>query len=75
LANRSGAAGGVLDLVKYNDAGHDFDAPGMPTHTKAGLTTTASGGATIGTDPMARTDAIERVTRLLAATLRPSPIP
>jgi hypothetical protein len=47
----------------------------MPTHTKAGLTTTASGGATIGTDPMARTDAIERVTRLLAATLRPSPIP
>jgi dienelactone hydrolase len=74
LASQIGASGGVLDLVKYNTAGHDFDAPGMPVHLKAGLTTTSSGGATIGTDPAARTDAIERVTRLLAAILRPASI-
>jgi dienelactone hydrolase len=73
LSGQIGASGGVLDLVRYNGAGHDFDAPGMPVHIKAGLTTTTSGGATIGTDPMARSDAIERVTRLLSASLHPTP--
>jgi len=64
-------AGGSLDLVKYYGARHDFDAPGMPLHVKAGLTTTKTGGATIGTNPMARADAVERVSKLLAATLQP----
>jgi dienelactone hydrolase len=72
LADRISAAGGVLDLVKYYGAGHDFDAPGMPLHVKAGVTTTISGAATIGTDPMARTDSIERLTRLLSAALHPN---
>jgi dienelactone hydrolase len=75
LADRIGAGGGVLDLVKYSTASHEFDAPGMPLHTKAGVTTTKSGGATIGTDTMARTDSIERLTRLLAAALHPAPVP
>jgi hypothetical protein len=65
------ASNGVLDLVKYSGALHDFDAPNMPVHMKAGITTTASGGATIGTDPIARADAVERVSALLLAALEP----
>ncbi len=65
------ASNGVLDLVKYSDARHDFDAPNMPIHMKAGITTTATGSATIGTDPMARADAVERMTTLLSAALNP----
>jgi len=71
LAAQIEASGGGLDLVKYFMAHHDFDAPGMPVHLKAGVTTTVSGGAVIGTDPMARADAVQRVTNLLASTLRP----
>ena len=71
LAGLIGNTGGALDLVKYYGASHEFDAPGMPLHVKTGITTTVSGGATIGTDPQARADAVERVTRLLATTLNP----
>ncbi len=71
LAGQVQQSGGSLDLVKYYAAAHDFDWPGMPLHLKAGLTVTASGGAVIGTDPRARADAIDRVTRLFADSLRP----
>lgn len=71
LSRQIETLGGSLDLVKYYRAYHDFDAPGMPVHLKAGLTTTKSGGAVIGTNPKARADAVERVTRLLATVLHP----
>jgi len=71
LAKQIENGGGSLDLVKYYGAKHDFDAPGMPVHLKAGLTTTKSGGAVIGTNPQARADAVERVTRLLSSVLHP----
>jgi dienelactone hydrolase len=71
LVDQVRTSGGALDFVKYYGANHDFDAPDMPLHLKGGITTTSSGGALIGTDPQARADAVERVTRLLAATLQP----
>ncbi len=71
MSERIQASNGVLDLVKYSGARHDFDAPNMPIHLKTGVTTTATGAATIGTDPLARADAVERVTTLLAAALNP----
>jgi dienelactone hydrolase len=71
LSRQVAQSGGVLDLVKYYAAPHDFDWPGMPVHVKAGLTMTATGAATIGTDPRARADSVARVSRLLAETLRP----
>jgi dienelactone hydrolase len=71
LARQVESSGGALDLVKYYGAAHDFDWPGMPLHVKAGLTMTATGSATIGTDSQARADSVARVTRLLAITLHP----
>jgi dienelactone hydrolase len=71
LVDKVSLAGGTLDLVKYNNAQHDFDWPGMPVHQKAGLTMTATGAALIGTDSEARADAVSRVSRLLADSLRP----
>jgi len=71
LVGQVQASGGALDFVRYYGAKHDFDAPDMPLHLKAGITTTSSGGAIIGTNPLARADAVERVTKLLAGMLRP----
>ena len=70
LSNSIKAVGGQMDLVTYAGAHHDFDAPGMPLHLKAGLTTTSSGGAVIGTHPLARADALDRVLGILDRTLQ-----
>ena len=52
---------GSIDFVMYPDAYHDFDAPNQPLWTKRNIATTASGTATLGTNPAARTDAQRRV--------------
>lgn len=71
LATSIRTRGGALDLVRYLGANHDFDAPDMPVHLKPGVVGASGAAATIGTDPIARADAVERVTTLLATTLRP----
>ena len=69
LVDRVRAAGGAADIVVYPDAFHDFDDPVMPVHMRKNGATTATGTATIGMNPSARADSIERVTRLLRAAL------
>jgi dienelactone hydrolase len=65
LIDRVRAAGAAADIVVYPDAFHDFDAPNMRVHDKTDVATTATHTATIGTNPAARADAIERVARIL----------
>jgi len=65
LAQRQQRSGAPIDLVVYPGAYHDFDDPVMPVHVRDRVATTASGTATIGTNPAARADAIERVTHIL----------
>ena len=62
LAESAIARGVPLELVLYAGAHHGFDAPGQPLRVLPGLRT-ASGTATIGTDPAARADAIHRVSQ------------
>lgn len=52
----------------YPGAYHDFDAPGRPVRLHTGLTFSAdgSGRAHSGSDPAARTDALQRVPQWLA---------
>ena len=77
LVERSRAAGAPIAIKVYPDAHHAFDAPSTPiryrpevkNHTKQN----GDSGATVGTDPAARADAIAEVTRFLGtelATLR-----
>lgn len=69
LVARTQAAGGSADIVVYPGAFHDFDDPGMAVHTRGNVASTASGRATLGTNPAARADAIARVTRILRDAL------
>ncbi len=50
---------------------HGFDAPDSPLRVRQNVAGTRSGTATIGTDPVARADAIQRVPAYLAARLAP----
>ena len=59
-------AAGAVDLRIYPGAHHDFDAPGLGPVVRRGIGSTASGTATIGTDPEARADALRRVPEFLA---------
>jgi dienelactone hydrolase len=59
-----------LDLAIYPGAVHGFDAPNQPISTRAGVST-QSGTARIGTDPVARADAIQRVTARFLTALKP----
>jgi dienelactone hydrolase len=68
LAARTGAA---LELRVYPGAHHDFDAPDAPLRVRTGVGTTASGTATLGTDPAGRADALRRVPEFLATSLAP----
>ena len=71
LADRTRAQGAAIDVVVYPGAYHDFDDPEMKLHVRHGVTTTASGTATIGTNPAARADAIARVTKIFHDALNP----
>ena len=62
----AGRAQGGVDLRLYPGAHHDFDAPGLRPVVRRGIGSTASGAATIGTDPAARADALHRVPEFLA---------
>ena len=55
------------EIVTFPDAYHDFDHPDLPVHIIEGLAFTASGEgrAHSGTNPEARAQAIDRVTRFL----------
>jgi dienelactone hydrolase len=59
-----------LDLVVYPGAFHDFDDPHLPRTVRHNVASTSSHTATIATDPGARADAIERVTRILLESLQ-----
>jgi dienelactone hydrolase len=71
LGEKAKAAGSPIDVVIYPGAYHDFDHPNMPVHSRDDVATTASGHATLGTDPAARADAIARVSKVFHDTLRP----
>ena len=62
------AANAPMDLMLYPGAFHDFDDPQMPVHVRTDVAT-PSGRATLGTNPEARADSIQRVTRLLRDAL------
>jgi dienelactone hydrolase len=73
LVDRARAAGAPITIKVYPGAHHSFDAPATPiryrpevrNHSKPG----DCSGATVGTDPAARADAIAEVTAFLAARL------
>jgi dienelactone hydrolase len=71
LVNEARANGAILDIVVYPGAYHDFDDPEMPVHVRHNVATTESGTATIGMNPAARADAIERVSRIFRDALGP----
>jgi len=74
LVERARLRGAPVTIKVYPDAHHSFDAPATPlryrpevrNHSK---TTDGSCGATVGTDPEARADAIVEVTRFFAREL------
>lgn len=68
LANAASARGEAVDIKLYPDAFHDFDHPGRPLTQRSDLAFSAdgSGKAHAGTNPAARTDALERVPAFLA---------
>jgi dienelactone hydrolase len=73
LVERARAAGAPIAMKVYPGAHHSFDAPATPVryrpevrnHSKPGDCL----GATVGTDPAARVDAIAEVTRFFAVEL------
>lgn len=71
LAERAKTVGASVDITLYPGAFHDFDDPSTPVHKRGHVATTASGTATIGTDPVARADAINQVMLLLHEQLDP----
>jgi dienelactone hydrolase len=72
LVNRVCREGAPVEIVTYPEAHHGFDAPDQPIRVRGGLAHTArrDGKATIGTNPAARADAIDRVQKILARHLR-----
>lgn len=62
------ATGAPVEVVAYPGAGHGFDQPrGVPrTLTGLAITPDGSGRATVGQDPAARADALERVPAFLS---------
>jgi dienelactone hydrolase len=61
VADRARAEGSPVEYVVYPDAHHDFDAPDISLRQRSGLAFAENGTATVGTDPAARADVIERV--------------
>jgi dienelactone hydrolase len=56
-----------VTVIIYSGAHHDFDDPNLPLTVRSGLAVTAdgSGRAHVGTDPVARADALKRVPQWL----------
>jgi dienelactone hydrolase len=71
LVNRVCRGGAPAEIVTYPEAHHAFDAPDQPLRVRSGLAHTArrDGKATIGTNPVARADAIDRVEGILCRHL------
>jgi dienelactone hydrolase len=72
LVNRVCREGASVEIVTYPEAHHAFDAPDQPLRVRSGLAHTArrDGRATIGTNPVARADAVHRVKEILDRHLR-----
>jgi dienelactone hydrolase len=62
-------AGAPVELHTYPGAYHDFDYPGVRLHEEPENRTTAGVIPIVGTDPVAREDALIRVPAFLARTL------
>jgi dienelactone hydrolase len=71
LVGRAKALNAPVEIHLYPGAYHDFDAPNARVRVRHNVATTASGTATLGTDPAARADAIERAPAFLARYLKP----
>ena len=71
LVERAKALKEPVDIHVYPGAYHDFDAPNSAIRVRRNIATTASGTATIGTNPAARADAMERAPAFLGRYLKP----
>ena len=62
----------AVRYIEYAGAFHDFDAPNLPVRTRTGLAFTANktGEARVGTDPAARSAAIDETMKTLAAAFK-----
>ena len=73
LVERARAAGAPIAIKVYPGAHHSFDAPATPVRYRPEVRNHSKPdgycGATVGTDPAARADAIAEVTGFLAARL------
>lgn len=73
LVERARAAGAAIAIKVYPGAHHAFDAPSTPIRYRPEVRNhnklDGDSGATVGTDPSARADAIAEVTGFLAAQL------
>lgn len=69
---RLAAANPTVRYIEFPGAYHDFDAPDSPVRKRRNLAFSADGSgiAHVGTDPAARSAAIEDVTRRLAEVFR-----
>lgn len=70
---RAQALGAPMRITVYPEAHHGFDAPANPVHYRPEVRNRSKPGgccgATVGTEPTARADAIRAVTQFLAAEL------
>jgi len=77
LVERARARGAPVDIKVYPDAHHSFDEPGTPVRYRPEVRnhskTEGCSGATVGTEPVARADAIAEVTRFFARELGGGP--
>jgi dienelactone hydrolase len=73
IVERARAAGAPITIKVYPGAHHSFDSPDTPVRYRPEVKNhnrlDGDSGATIGTDPAARADAIAEVGRFLAAEL------
>ncbi|MBI3453215.1 MAG: dienelactone hydrolase family protein [Rhodospirillales bacterium] len=70
LARRTAGFGGPMEIIVYPDSHHGFDAPNTPLSVLGNIAATASGTATISTNPVARADAIRRASNYFARQLK-----
>jgi dienelactone hydrolase len=73
LVQRTRTRGAPIEIVTYPNAFHGFDTPNSPVRTRRDIPTTPTRTATVGTDPVARADAIARVPEYFARYLEARP--